>query len=280
VLTKLSLNEAEVIERPGLAGDMTRGPVEVQRADVMVGRPAIVTLPVEHPSQIDVGQRLVHAVSQLFEQVERPPEVVRCLPVLAEHVVSTAEATVGMCLPAPVAKPGRGVQGEALHGDLVGQETLQVEVVPQRPGQLPGVNVESAGDSLLHGGEQHLVLGGEPRECLLAICDVLGADIRPVREHGDRVSRRVQQLVGGVRAVQVVVERPAYRLAPSDGCVDPGQFGGVRAHQVVHGEPPGQMFGDQMRMVQLGEQSPGARQRCPGHAGRGGVHRGCCGPRQ
>jgi hypothetical protein len=58
------------------------------------------------------------------------------------------------------------------------------------------------------------VLGGEPGHRLVVVAEVLGGDARLGLGQGDRLAVAVQQLVGTVGGVEVVVEDPVDRRPP------------------------------------------------------------------
>jgi hypothetical protein len=71
--------------------------------------------------------------------------------------------------------------------------------------------------------------------------------------------------------VQVVVQQSGGRgVAVLVGVEGVGEFGGVGAQQVVEDVPAGDVFGEQTRPGQLGQQPPGLRFRVGGEVGGGG----------
>ena len=105
------------------------------------------------------------------------------------------------------------------------------------------------------------MLGGEPGQGLPVVGEDLGGDagLGGARVIGSRCglssrSRRRGRCAGSGRAAG------AGRGAPVVlGVVRVGQFGGVRAQQVVQGVPARDVLGDQVRAGQLGQQRPDLR---------------------
>ena len=101
------------------------------------------------------------------------------------------------------------------------------------------------------------MLDRQPGRRVRLVGDVLGCAARPGRGQRQvgRVAERVQEPVGGVRGVQVVVDDPAGRLpAFLLGVVRAGEVGGVGAQQVVHGVPAAEPLRRQVGADQLGQQ--------------------------
>ena len=129
-----------------------------------------------------------------------------------------------------------------------------------------GAHAKGNGD----GGEQDLVLGLEPSQCLPAIVGSLGVSTRSGRGEGDLLPRWLQQEGGVNRRVQVVVQDPADRGFPvGRAVVDPGLIGGVGAQQVVEGVPAGCVLGDQAVAGQFTKQAAGLGLVDRGKAGGG-----------
>jgi hypothetical protein len=101
------------------------------------------------------------------------------------------------------------------------------------------VGVEPGGGGVVDGGQQDSVLDGEPGQRLLMVGERFGCYTGLRRDEGDRVSSRIQQPVGGVRGVQVVVKHTADGGVALLVGVSVGEFCGISAEQVVEGVPAG-----------------------------------------
>src|SRR5262249_46203001 len=146
----------------------------------------------------------------------------------AQPGVGEGEVAVGAGLRGRVGQPVGGGHRGAADSGLVVPVPPPVGEGPQGPGQLPGMGVEPGRGGLVDGGQQHGVLNGEPVQGLLVVGGLLWGDVGCGRGEGDRVPGRVQQPVGGVRGVQVVVEDAGgggAALLVGVGAV--GQVGGV-----------------------------------------------------
>jgi hypothetical protein len=92
------------------------------------------------------------------------------------------------------------------------------------------VDVEAGGGGVVDCGEQDGVFGGEPCQGLLAVGGMFRGGPGLGWRECDRVAGGVQYPVGGVSGVQVVIERPMYRLMPFVVRVmGVGEFAGVDA---------------------------------------------------
>ena len=86
--------------------------------------------------------------------------------------------------------------------------TLAVQVVGDGPGELPGVGTEADCCGLLDAAENGLVLRAEPAERFVVVRRARGSDAGLGYREDDRVPVRIEQSVGGVGGVEVVVEHP------------------------------------------------------------------------
>src|SRR4029453_15524033 len=88
---------------------------------------------------------------------------------------------------------------------------------------------------------------------------------------GDRGAWGVEESVGGVGGVEVVVEEAVGGgVALRVGVVGVGEVGGVGAEQVVQGVAAGGVLGDQVRAGEFGQQPARFARGLAGEAGRGG----------
>jgi hypothetical protein len=103
-------------------------------------------------------------------------------------------------------------------------------------------------------GEQDGVFGGEPVHRLPLVGQLLLDDSGPGLREGDAVAGRVQQPVGGVRGVQVVVEHAmGGGVELRVGVVATGEVGRVGVQQVVQGVPVRRVLSEEVRLGQLGQ---------------------------
>ena len=193
------------------------------------------------------------------------------LVMLTQLEVGIGEEAVGVGLRGRVGQPPGGSHRDAPGGHLVVPVAPPVEVVVEGPGQLPGVGVEPGGGGLVDGGQQHGMFRGEPGQGPLMVGGIFRDGSGPARCEGDRVPMRVQQPGGGVGGVQVVVEHPVHRRVPLPVVVvGVCLLGGVGAQQVVAGVPARDVFSEQVRPGQLGQEHA-CLSRCDGgEAGHGG----------
>src|SRR2546423_9755576 len=124
---------------------------------------------------------------------------------------------------------------------------------------------------MVDNGQQYRAFGGEPVEGLLTVAEAFRGDTGLYRGEGEPVPDGVEQSVGDVCAVQVVVEDAVgCGVALAVGVGGVREVDGVGTQQVMKDVPAGGVFDDQVGPVQFGQQRPGLRQRECGHAGRGG----------
>ncbi len=155
VVAELGVAPADCVEGIGLAGPVTGGPVQVERPLRVPERGQVVPPPGTHKPEVQVGQRLAGAVAQLDAQVEAAREVRLGFPVAAELSEHAGQPAMRVDPGRPVIQPYGGLKGDRLHGRPLVPAALPVEVVPERPGQLPGVGVEAIAGRTGDGREQH-----------------------------------------------------------------------------------------------------------------------------
>ena len=83
-----------------------------------------------------------------------------------------------------------------------------IQIIPDGHRELPRVAVEPGLGGQGRGGEQDVMLGIEPGQCLLVASQVLVRNARLRRCDAQRRARRIDQHGGGVRGMEVVVEHP------------------------------------------------------------------------
>jgi hypothetical protein len=133
------------------------------------------------------------------------------------------------------------------------------------------VGVEPGPGGEGEGGEQDLVLGLEPGQCLPVVGVPLGSGARPGRGQGDRLMRRVQHEGARTGGVQVMVKGPAsggFALGITVGVA--GLGGGVGTQQVVEGIPARGVLADQVGPGELAEHAARLWHGRGGEAGGGG----------
>src|SRR5262249_53843860 len=234
---------ARVVGGVGLSGLGGGGVEEGGGAGGVDGCGRRVPPPLPQDAQVLVGVGLCGLVAGVGGQVQGAAELGVGVVEAAQHGVGVGEDAVGAGLRGRVGQPlGGGHRGAADGGPVV-PVPPPVEESRQSPGKLPGVGVEPGHGGLVDGGQQHGVLQREPVQGLLVVGGVLRGDVGCGRGEGDRVRGRVQQSVGGVRGVQVVVEdADGGGVALLVGIDAVGERGGVGAQQVVEGIPAGNVL--------------------------------------
>lgn len=182
------LGPAHPVEGVGLADRVAGQPGQLQRTPVVAQRLVVAALPLPDVREVVVRVGLADQVAGHFVQ----PQGV---------------AQLGAGLGRLVARAAGGQHGGALGGGPVPPVPLPVQEGGERPGQPPRVG----GRCEVERSEQHLMLGGEPGQRGVVVVVLLRADLRGRRGQGDRVADRVEQAIGGVRGVQVMLHDPALR---------------------------------------------------------------------
>lgn len=102
-------------------------------------RSFVVALILVSPDQPAMSVGLANLVAEFTEHNQGLPQVDACLAVAAEPAVADSESFVRMSFALPVSVIPRGIQGDFLDGGQVVPAPSPVEVIHQRPGELPGV---------------------------------------------------------------------------------------------------------------------------------------------
>ena len=135
------------------------------------------------------------------------------------------------------------------------------------------MGVEAAVGGQADGGDEHSVLGFEPGQGRVVADEaLLDRDPRPGLCYRHTGTWRVEQPIGCVRGMQVVVEHAVQRpgaVGLAIACA--GLLDRVGAQQVMAGEPARRMLGEQVRQGQLPQQHAGL---CDGQSGCAGRGRG------
>jgi len=121
---------------------------------------------------------------------------------------------VGVGLTGSVARALRGKQCGALGRRVFVAQSSPFEKVGESPGELPGVCTETGAGGGLDRGEQPGLLRVEPVPRVLRGGELDDRHAGLGRCEDDRVPVRVAHRSGGVRGVEVVVERPVHRGMP------------------------------------------------------------------
>src|SRR3712207_872288 len=108
VVTELSLEPADGVERAGLPVRVIGGPEVPQRPPSVVESLSVTTLSLERPRQGEVGLRLADPVVELLEQGQGLPDVVDGVRVTAYADEGAGEAAVSEGLRQWVAQPAAG----------------------------------------------------------------------------------------------------------------------------------------------------------------------------
>lgn len=174
VFAELAVVPADVVERTGLASPIAGGPVQVKRLPGVAQRFAVQTLPVIDLRDAMVGMGLPGLIGDLLVEVESLVKMDEGVVVAPGAQAGAGEKPVRVRLRRPVAQPPGGVQGRLVGGDDAVPVTYAVEIVGERPGQLPCVDVEAGRGRLTDDTDQREVLGGEPVERLPAVGEASG----------------------------------------------------------------------------------------------------------
>ncbi len=169
---------------------------------------------------------------------------------IADAAVRRAEAVPGGRLPRLVVRVAGRVQGGVRDAEPVGGVPAQVEVAAQRVGEQPCRASGPVLGGFADGEDQVVAFRFEPGQGVLRCGTGGGA--------GQAQHVRVERVGGGPGPVEVSVEQALHRGVPLvGGFLGGGAFGGVQAQQVVSGVPAGNVFVDQVRAGEPGEQGGG-----------------------
>jgi len=182
-----------------------------------------------------------------------------------------------LTLPDRVTETACGLQCGVLEVDLFGPAPPPQQDVLSAQASCQACVSRPAAEASFDGAQEHLVLGGEPGKTVVVVGEGFRGHAGVRRRELDRCPGRTEQLGGGVRGVQVVIEEPVQRgPALIVAVMGVGLFAGVGTQQVMQGVSAGCGLGEQVCPGQLDQQAAGPDRRPgrPGAAPAGAVKSG------
>ena len=214
VVAQEGVKPTDRVERLGLAARVAGDAVQLQYGLSVAQRLVVPAFGLQDERDGVVGMRCATRIVDLYEQVERTPEIGVAVPGQPEPGLGVAEVAVRMSLSLPVSGRARGPQGGAVDVDQAVPVRHPVQEVGENPGQLPGMGGEAGGCGVRDRGQQDLPVGGEPGHRPRNLGQLVDDHTGLPGRQGDRVPGTVQAHRGGETGVQVVVEHPVDRRPP------------------------------------------------------------------
>src|SRR5215469_1086670 len=236
---------ANAAERAGLSRLVANGLVQHERSFVIPERVGVAALAVREHGQALIDNGLAPTVPELLVQRDAAGIVDDSLLIVSQVSVGGCEEASGDGLPGLITETRRGGQRRPHDSGPFLVVPAVTKVGHHGPGELPGVAVEPGALGDGDDGQQHVMLGFEPGQCLPVIGERLRSRAMAGWGKRKRTAGRVQRRGGGTAGVQVVVEDPTGGRVPLSFTVVLAAFGeGVGAQQVVEGITAGDVLGD------------------------------------